>query len=304
MAKMMLKTWDQFWFTPRGTFMTSLFRCSIAFFIFIFYLSRFLEFEFFFGESGILSYEVARNVIPFFHEKIFPVYPSNETFLFSCHILFLSLLVLMILGVGGRTVAFLTLCFHIMFLHRNYLILYGIDFIAGILLFMCIFLKTNNYLTILNCFKKKKQMPLGEKDLKGDLLHSVGCRLLQLQILTIYIYSAMEKIRGTSWWKGDAIWTILTNEQLVKIDMGFLSYIPALVAMLTFFIVLYELYFPILVWIPKTKYWTLAFGVVFHLLIGFIMNIPYFSVLVVLSYLVFLDYDRDIRLWFEKRLKT
>lgn len=299
-----LKIWNQFWFLPKGTFTASLFRCLVTFFIFVFYFSRVLEFELYFGESGILPYSALDGIVPQFFKTIFPVYPSHEGLLFSYHILFLCLLILMILGLGGRVIALLAFCLHMMFFHRNYMILYGVDFISSIALFMCIFLKTDNYFSVLNFLKKKKQVPLGEKDLKGDLLHSVGCRLLQLQIMSVYAYSGMEKLRGATWWQGDAIWNTLANGQLAKINFSFLAHFPIVLVFLTFFTVLWELYFPILVWIPRIKYWILGLGVVFHLAIGFMINIPYFSILMVLSYLIYLDYNRDFKRWLESTSVT
>ncbi len=300
----LLKVWDQFWFAPKGTFTTSLFRCFISLFIFIFYFSRILEFDFYFGESGILPYITSQDIIPYFYKTPFPIYPFNENLLFSYHILFLLFLLLMIIGVGGRTIALFTFCLHMIFFHRNYMIVYGADFMSGIALFICIFLKTDNYFTVLSLLKRKKLFSIRKKDLKGDLLHSVGCRLLQFQVISIYGYSAMEKIRGVTWWEGSAIWKTLANGQLATIDFSFLAHIPLLVVILTFVTILWELYFPILVWLPSIKYWVLGFGFIFHLTIGLMINIPYFSILMVLFYLIYLDYDRDLREWIEKKLKS
>src|SRR5213075_1245644 len=62
---------------------------------------------------------------------------------------------------------------------------------------------------------------------KTDLFSTVGFRLLQVQLMIIYAYSGLEKLRGVTWWQGDAIWNTLANGQLVGLNLSFIAHVPA-----------------------------------------------------------------------------
>jgi hypothetical protein len=136
---------------------------------------------------------------------------------------------------------------------------------------------------------------------KVDALTSVGVRLVQMQVCIIYLYSGFEKAKGNSWWQGDALWRALSNGQLVSWDFGFLQHFPMMIAVSTFTTVLWETYFPVLVWVPRTRFWMLGFGVFLHLLIAFTLNIPFFSWFMCATYVLFLPSSWAERLFKQKQ---
>ncbi|HTL10925.1 MAG TPA: hypothetical protein VL588_00470, partial [Bdellovibrionota bacterium] len=105
----------------------------------------------------------------------------------------------------------------------------------------------------------------------------------------IYVYGGFEKMRGATWWQGDAIWNALANMQLVKVNLEFIAWIPGTIALITYFTVVWETYFAALVWPRQTRPYVLAFGVLLHAGIGLTMNIPFFSYFMIASYLVFVE---------------
>lgn len=151
-------------------------------------------------------------------------------------------------------------------MNRNLVVSYGIDQISTFFLFAL-------------CFSTPKGT---------SIFDSVALRLVQIQVCIIYAYSGVEKLRGPSWWEGDAIWLALANPQVARTDFSALAQYPTLVALLTWSSVLWEVYFPAVVWFKRLRLPVLAFGVMMHMGIGLTLRIPFFALLMIVSYLAFL----------------
>ena len=102
------------------------------------------------------------------------------------------------------------------------------------------------------------------------------------------MFSGMEKLKGSSWWDGTALWTVLANPQMTVTDFTWLRHLPALIALLTFSTILFEVYFPVLVWVKKTRPWILLAGFGFHFGIGVVMALYSFAMVMIAPYVLFI----------------
>ena len=133
-------------------------------------------------------------------------------------------------------------------------------------------------------------------NLRYSVLESVALRFLQIQVCVIYGYSGFEKLKGTLWWRGEAVWYALANSQIARFDFSWLSRFPLLIVIATYTTVLWEVYFPILVWLKPIRKYVLLFGILLHLSIAFTVCIPFFGALMISTYILFLDEDELKRL--------
>ena len=122
--------------------------------------------------------------------------------------------------------------------------------------------------------------------------NSLSTRCIQIQLCIIYVYSGLEKIRGMTWWRGDALWYAFGNTQLTYFDMSFLAHMPLVIVALTYLTVIWETYFAVLIWFAPIRKYILLFGLIFHLSIALTMNLVEFSVLMLAPYLLFLERER------------
>ncbi len=175
--------------------------------------------------------------------------------------------------------------------------IFGADQIACIWMFYLIFANSTSHWSILNFWKPERRQRT------SDLLTSVAFRLMQFQICVIYMYTGFEKLKGASWWEGTALWTVLGNPQMVVMDFSFVREFPLIISILTFSTLIFEIYWPILVWFQKTRPWLLAFGVLFHLGIGLIMALFPFSFIMMATYLFFIPSTAHIFVGLEKYSK-
>ena len=117
----------------------------------------------------------------------------------------------------------------------------------------------------------------------------------RVQLALIYLLSGFDKLRSVAWRSGDAIFSI-TNlryffEPLVDIHVSKTWFMFA-----GWGIIIFELAFAFLIWVPKFRVPLLWMGVVFHLVIIFLLNLPDFGLLMILTYGIFIPFREEKRI--------
>jgi hypothetical protein len=280
------KLWNQFWFAPTEQLPVEVFRVFVGITGGFFYLFRMFDFEFFFGEQGILTADGARDMTPPSFRSPIPwemlaALPSPLPEIL--HGVFVLLLFAIGLGLfsgrNARIAVIAAFIIHLSFLFRNFGIIYGPDLVLTCWLFYLCFMNHSVVLRIGRPY---------HRGVKSDSATGMARRLAQLHLCTIYAYSGFEKARGMSWWRGDALWAVFGNGQIVSWDLSFVAPYPILLVLATFSTLLWEVYFPVLVW-TRLKHATLLFGVALHSGIGLLMNLKCFALSMLAPYALFLS---------------
>lgn len=280
-------SWERFWFGARDQQRRmAVFRSVLCGVYFVFFLIRTPDLDFFFSNDGIMqSHLLHEGLFPMeYRYSIFDVIPGHAALL-TGHLIFLGCLLMMIVGWFPRLAAAIAFFLHVSFMHRNIAVSFGVDLIATFYLFYLIFSDAS--------FSKKTH---SAKDNWVSDLGSVSYRLCQVQLCVIYAYSGIEKLKGVSWWGGSALWDVLANPMLIKADFGWLVHFLPILALMAYLTLLWEVYFPVLIWIPKWRPWMLVFGVLFHVGIAVSVNIPFFSLMMMSFYILFIDREHWNRL--------
>jgi hypothetical protein len=207
----------------------------------------------------------------------------------------------MILGIFPRLASAVAYVIHVSFVHRNMGSVYGMDLVS-------IF-----YLAYLSFARGGRRQPEGGsrggsgrgvfpswvEGFQADL-SSAAFRLAQIQLCVVYLYSGIGKLKGGLWWSGEALWTVLANVQLVFFDFAALAQFPVLIAFMTYAVLAWEIYFPVLIWVRGLRGPVLLFGVLMHLGIAVAMNLVFFSSVMLATYLLFLTETQALRVeaWF------
>lgn len=290
--------WEQFWFGERDLYPLGVFRAVFAGILFVMYSIRGLEFQLFFSNEGLMPFDRARFFAPESYQPLFYWFPESNSLLAVCYVIFLFLLLGLTLGLFGRQLCWLVLVFHLMFFQRNYMAIYGADLISNFFLLALCFTNAHQHFSLRErVFKKAGAM-------KKSVLDSMGMRMIQVQLCITYGFTGLEKFRGNEWWEGTAVWAVLTNTQLNFMDFSFFHHIPVIVVLMTWSTLLFEVYFPVVIWFrPFRKYWLLV-GFLFHMGAAVFMSLPFFSLIMVSSYLVFLEREQLEKLLRFVRLKV
>lgn len=110
----------------------------------------------------------------------------------------------------------------------------------------------------------------------------------RFQIIIIYIVASYFKLLGETWLNGTAFYYVLFNDTYshpwVKNSLiGNSFFIHAI----TWFALGFQLLFPLLIWFKKIKPLILFLGILFHVMIIFVMGITDFGIIMIIMYLLF-----------------
>ncbi len=287
--------WNRFWFESYSPVQLHLLRTATAVLLFGFYAIRALDLQWLYSETGLLTYETLSEAFPFQYRWTLLQWFRSDLSVYVLHTVFLLSLLGMLWGRFARVFTVIAFILHLSFLQRNVAVIFGADNIATHLLF-CL------------CFVPSRDSAQNQKlDLNHwhSIFGSIAFRFVQVQMCIVYIYSGLEKLKGPTWWKGEAIWYVLANPQFARVNLDWAANLPIVLSIATYLTLLWEIYFTVLVWLPSWRKKVLLFGVLFHLGIGFMVNIPYFSLLMIASYSVFLTQEEVIAIPHRiKSLKT
>jgi hypothetical protein len=316
-VKAVLGQWNHFWFESDGVQQAQLFRFVFGLTLFLLYLARTPDLTLFYSDSGIMKMRFFPELLEMPFRYTVLDHFTGTSALWGFHITFLVSLLSMAVGFFPRISALLAFGLHLSFLRRNLGIVYGVDSLATYFLgYLCLvpyglkrpflFSFRSQLTQVFSFFRiqpKAARKSSGEKSdsrswsyLRTTTVGSAAFRLAQIQVCIIYAYSGFHKLRGAEWWQGNAIWDVLANFQIARMDFSWASAFPSVLVAATYITILWEFYFPVLIWVGKCRRTILVLGVMIHLGIGFTMNIPFFGALMICTYTLFLTQDDFVTL--------
>lgn len=292
MTANIIKAWDRFWFGSLDLRSVSLFRFIMGCGLFIMYTIRFMDRDILLYENGLVPVELAKEFLPEFYRSSLQWVPATDQMVFWVQIVYLIGIVGFTLGLFDRIATWVLLFCHLALIQRNFTVIYGAELITSFWLLYLGFVRHAQSFSILRCLKARRWtwrefMGWDNGPVRSDLISTMGVRFVQIQLCVIYGYTGLEKLKGASWWDGSAVWKVFGNAQLAPMDFSFMAHFPVMVALMTMFTVVFEVYFPVVVWIPRLKKPWLLVGALFHGGAAALMGLPFFSLLMVASYCVF-----------------
>lgn len=208
-------------------------------------------------------------------------------FLFCCAALML----------GWRTsfVKWAVLIGHISYDYRNPHIVYGADAILACLLLILCFAPTGRAMSLdrVREVRAAKRKNLEAHPPVFTSPWAFACtRLMQVQMAILFFVSATDKLTGTDWRDGDAVWLVFVDNNYYH--SGLLALLASnywLVYLATYGTIAIEIVFPFLVWTRRFRPYMLAAAVFLHLQFALLMKLYYFSFVMVMGHMSFLRHE-------------
>lgn len=286
---------QNFFFQFESLYQLGLMRLVVSTALLGIYIWRQFVVDFYFSnKTGIVLEKQAMSLLPEIYRSLVPLFFWPDALTPWVHGFLLFLLLGLVLGIGGRLWTLLTWCLSLAFIQRNYFVAYGADLIGTVWLFYLSWTRHNKYFSVLNLLHPERI-----KNIQCDMFSSAGARLIQIQISVIYCFTGLHKLKGASWWEGSALWLALGNRQYAISDFTWFSHWPLMVAMMGYMTLIFEIYFPLFVWNPKTKPYVLMAGVFFHTGVALTMGIWSFAGVMIGAYALFFKEEQ----WRQSPLK-
>ena len=202
--------------------------------------------------------------------------------------------VLLILGYCGRIMSLLTYVAFLSFKNRYPVPMNGGDAMLGILLFLAMFMELDSYY-VLPWIRSRQGKP------RENQARIWPVRMVQAQLAIAYFFGFLAKAQTPDWMNGSAMLYILNQTHYATLSFVWLSHLPILANLLTYFPIVCELCFPFLVWFRQTRLYVLAGAFLLHLGILLAMNVGMFSEVMWVGLILFLS-DEEVEraaTWFK-----
>lgn len=122
----------------------------------------------------------------------------------------------------------------------------------------------------------------------ATVMTRVATRLLQVHVAVLYLFAGLSKLKGQTWWTGDAVWLGAANYEYQSGSLEWLAWHPLLVNFLTHATVFFEISFCVFVWMRPLRPIVLLGGTMLHLGIGGFLGMWTFGLAMILTYVSFL----------------
>ncbi|MBS1997800.1 MAG: HTTM domain-containing protein [Cyanobacteria bacterium SZAS LIN-2] len=293
----LLKLWDKFWFTESSPLPVAAYRLlfgALALGTLIFILP---DLYVFYGARGITT---AQGVVDWTGTPgltVFNLVPNNDVFVTICYVIFMLAALALSVGYKPRIASVILFLGLNALYHRDPFILNSGDSYMRVSVFWMIFAASGNAISVDRLLKKKQNKE--STDLEGpdfDNYKPVSVwplRLLQLQLALVYCHTFYRKFWGANWFDGNAVYYSSRVEDLRRFPLPFVFENMWTIQFLTWGTLVIEFALFTLIWFRETRYLVLAGAVIFHLVIDYHMNIPFFEYLMIASYVLFI-YPEDL----------
>lgn len=131
---------------------------------------------------------------------------------------------------------------------------------------------------------------------KFRFVSNLAFYLCRIQVVIVYLVAGLSKLAGTTWTSGQAIYYVLSTD---SVTTGWFSLWvqhshELFIIIPTYFILAYQLSFPIGIWFKRSRPFYIFIGSLIHLGMIVIMGLVGFGFIMIVGYLSF--FDRNIRL--------
>ena len=284
------QTWSRIWFQESSTSPLELARIGIGAALLLHYGLATPYLFVFWGDTGWMPRDLALEGRDFWTQSVFFYFSAPWQWI-AFHTLFLLSCTAFMLGWRTAWVKWIVLIGQISYEVRTPALFYGVDKILAALLFILCLAPIGRALSLdrVRAVRAAKRARLRATLPPYTSSWAGACtRLMQIQMVALFFYSGIEKLRGDEWWNGDAVWFLFaSSEYYSPVLLDLLARQYWLVNVATYSTILIELAFPFLIWQRRTRPYLFAAAIFLHLQFMIFMALYYFSVVMIMGHMSF-----------------
>jgi Vitamin K-dependent gamma-carboxylase len=294
-----IKDWNRFFFGPISARPLGAFRIVFGVLLLIYLGIMNVEFDHWYTGAGLLQGTEARQAAgPFrFSPLQYVTDPTVAHLFYACTVV---VAVGFTLGWRTRLMSILLYLCMLSLYHRNVSSNGGPDAVPMILTFYMMFCPSGAAYSLDALKAARKRGSEAE-----PLIVPWAVRLLQMQVCLIYFQSTVIKLQGSLWLNGTTVHHILFLREYRDQNLEWLAQYPLLINVMTHGAILIQFTLAFWLWFKPTRRWAILGGVLLHMGIRPVLNIPGFGEVMTAAYLTFLAPDEldallrflDPRVW-------
>ncbi|MGE4132575.1 MAG: HTTM domain-containing protein [Bdellovibrionales bacterium] len=271
---------DRFFFAPTDSAALSRYRVFLGLLIFFHYLAHFPHWDAFYGPNGF-----SQNHGYFLLFRWLDPLPPQILW-------WVGLLAALAVAIGWETWIGILVLFLLQTARNqtNFAVVNGEDLVLRMLLFWSLFLRLDGHWSLKNSI-------LPWPRLGGGLW---ALRAAQVCVASIYFFSLPKKLAADpAWLDGSIMYYVFANTTWSRVDLPALTTFQPIYSILTYFTIVIEGVFPLLVWWERFRLPLTLFMLSLHFGIAFLLaNVTFFSLAMVAGLMLFLK-SEDL-LWLSR----
>ena len=278
--------WNKFWFSGDAAISLELIRIILGCSLLAAYGTVSAKLFEFYGNHDWLTYEFIGSHLKSLSAPSVFFYFTQPWQWIAFHLFFLVSCAALSVGWHTSWVKWIVWLGHLSYMNCNPAILYGADYLAASLLFILCLAPVGSALR-LGSRDKAASQTTQERDRRWG----VACnRLIQIQMVILFLFSGITKLKGESWWSGDAVWisVMVYDFWRPSLFLSWLSHHHGVINLFTYGALGLEMAYPFLIWGKKTRTFMMIGALIFHLQIAFMLGLVYFSAVAIAGHAAFL----------------
>ncbi len=283
--------WHRFWFDPLDPLMLGVIRLLTGWMLLYNLLVWSLQLETFFGRSGLQPLDTVRRLYE--SRLVFSFWLwIDDQYLWPVHVACIIVAALFCIGAATRVTSILAFLITISYSQRVPVANFGFDQILGM---MCLYLALAPSGAAMSMDSMIRRWWRRRKGLEQTIAPvrfasaRMASRLIQLHLCAIYFWAGFSKLKGPTWWTGEAMWNVIANQEYQTIDLTWMAWTPWLPFLIAHATIAWEAFFIVLVWNPRLRPFVLAMGAAMHFGIGAFLGMWTFGLIMTFAYLSFSD---------------
>lgn len=277
--------WNRFFHEPVDTRICGILRIAYASVLLVNVLVWAPDLERWFAETGVLPLKASRFLVDPESRSIFEWLAPDAAAVWTCYLLLVLQILLLGAGLWPRFQAAGVFLWLVSFQHRNMLLWDGQDSLFRLFAFFLIFLPSDRFLSADAWRRRAGRAP---RDLVAP---AFALRFFQIQMTIMYLAAGWEKLAGTDWPAGVALYYV------ARLD-DFFGHYPApeflfawmpLVGWATWAVLAGEIVLPFAFWFRETRLAAVILAFLFHLGLEWTMNLFLFPWIAMVGLLSFLE---------------
>ena len=283
--------WHRFWFDPLDPLMLGMMRLLTGWMLFYNLLVWSLQLETFFGRNGLQPLGAVKRLYESRFVFSFWLWVDDQ-YLWPVHIACLVVAAMFCIGAATRVTSILAFLITISYSQRVPVANFGFDQVLGM---MCLYLAMAPCGTAISVDNLLRQWWLRRKSPVANFTPirfasaRMASRLIQLHLCAIYFWAGFSKLKGPTWWTGEAMWNVIANQEYQTVDLTWMAWIPWLPFLIAHVTIAWEVFFIVLVWNRRLRPFVLAMGTAMHFGIGAFLGMWTFGLIMTFAYLSFAD---------------
>lgn len=283
-----IEGWNRFWFSSQDPATLCAIRVLAGSMLLYTHLVWGVDMMEMWGEQGKLSAEfshafLGNTIYGWSHLYYFDHHPLA---LQSVHFVGLVILLAFMLGWWTRLTSILAFLLTVSYSHRGVGALYGLDQINSMLALYLMIGPSGAMYSLDAWWGRGGESGAAAQPSIGA---NIAIRMIQIHMCLIYLFAALGKLLGNTWWDGTALWGAFANYEYQTIDMAWMSHYEVVVNLLTHITIVWELTYPVLVWPRLTRPLVIFGAVPLHLGIAVCMGMMTFGLMMLYGNMAFVS---------------